>query len=174
MTLMTIGSYQISVSVFQVRSVVNTLNFRVLTYHVQKCVDGALVLFDISESFGVEEVGNRLTVIRREKLDTGSYIPVVNRGSMWQDSLENIYICGGHFFSQPFEGTWGYWDLSKFFVQKKDIPDYSVWRYNIKTNEWDNLFPEIDSKYPPLARLVSAGYDSIPSMNLSYAFGYVL
>ena len=137
-------------------------------------VDGALVLLDISESFGLDEVGNHLTIIRREKLNTGSFIPVVNRGTMWQDSLENIYISGGHFFSQPFPGAWGYWDLSKFFVQKEDIPDYSVWRYNIKTSGWDNLFPEIDSQYPPLIRLVSAGYTSIPSMNLSFAFGYVL
>ena len=137
-------------------------------------VDGALVLFDISHSFNIEEVGNHLTVIRREKLDTGSYIPVVNSGSMWQDSLENIYISGGHFFSQAWGGILGYWDLSKFFVQKKDIPDYSVWRYDTSTSEWDNLFPEIDSQYPPLSRLTSAGYTSIPSMNLSYAFGYVL
>ena len=69
-------------------------------------VDGALVLLDLSQDFGVENAGNHMTVIPREKLDTGiSYIPVVNRGYMWQDSLENIYTSGGHFFSQPWPGA---------------------------------------------------------------------
>ena len=138
-------------------------------------VDGALVLLDLSQGFGVEEVGNHMTVIPREELQTGSYVPVVSRGSMWQDSIENIYISGGEFFSQPFPSPWGYWDLSRFHVRKEDIPDYNIWRYNIKNNEWIELEPpRLDSQSPPLTRLVSSAYTSIPSANLSYAFGYVL
>ena len=135
-------------------------------------VDGALVMLDLSQDFGIEDVGNYMTVIRREKLDSGSYVPVVNRGCMWQDSLENIYISGGHFFSQSLPGAWGYWDLSRYFVRKEDIPDYSVWQHD-NNHEWTEPFPAINSQYPPLRRLVSSGYTSIPSANLSYAFGYV-
>lgn len=137
-------------------------------------VDGALAVIDLDQDFAIEQVWNYMTVIRREKLESGGYVPVVNRGCMWQDSLNNIYLSGGHFFSQAWGGIWSYWDLSKFFVPKEDIPDYSVWRHDTEKNQWAQLSPEIDSKYPPLTRLVSSGYTSIPSANMSYAFGYVL
>lgn len=156
---------------------------------------------DLSQDFELENSGAHLTVIRREWLGpgfppglvpmssldrvsrptniphdltpVGGYIPVTNRGYMWQDSPGNIYIAGGYFFSQPSPGIWGYWEASRFHLPKQDIPDYSIWRYDIRVNEWTKIIPGMESKYPPLRRLASSGYISIPSMNLSYCFGYV-
>ena len=136
--------------------------------------DGDLVILDVSQDFRVTDLGNHMTVIPKNRLATDDPVPVFNRGCMWQDNLENIYISGGHFFSQPFPGPMGYWDLSEYFVQKEDIPDYSVWQYNLGNNDWTDLSPQVDSQYPPLRRLASAAYTSFPSANLSYAFGYVL
>ena len=145
-------------------------------------VDGALVLLDLNQDFELENSWAHMTVIRREKLgDTyanaseyvGEYIPVTNRGYMWQDSLGNIYIAGGHFFSQPLPGIWGYWQTSVFYRDKEEIPDYSVWKYDIRINKWTKMIPGLAPKYPPLRRLTSSGYISIPSMNSSYCFGYV-
>ena len=93
---------------------------------------------------------------------------------MWQDSLGNIFTARGDFFSQPMREEWGLWESSEFHLRKEDIPDYSVWRYDIKINKSTKVIPELESKYAPLRRLVSSGYISIPSTNLSYTNQAVL
>ena len=135
--------------------------------------DGALVVLDLTKDFGVDDV-EFMTVQRKEQGDggKGSIIPVVNRGYMWQDSLGFVYIGGGHFFSQKWPQKWSYWQGSQFYLEKENIPEYSLWRYDINNNNWDKVL--FTSGAQPLKRLISSGYVSIPSINMSYAFGYVL
>lgn len=111
-------------------------------------VDGALVMLDLSQDFGIEEVGNYMTVIRREKLDSGNHVPVVNRGCMWQDSLENIYISGGHFFSQSLPAAWGYWDLSQFLYRRKTF-QIIVSGNMIKIMNGLSYLPQLTHNTPP-------------------------
>ena len=135
--------------------------------------DGALVLLDLTKDFEINDV-EFMTVQRRQEGGdgNGSYVPVANRGYMWQDNLGNVYIGGGHFFSQNWPQRWSYWEGSQFHLEKKRIPDYSLWQYDINNNNWNKVL--FTSKTQPLRRYASSGYVSIPSINMSYAFGYVL
>ena len=182
MLMVLTGTYQISVSIstqtwrhpysISWRSCVR--GSKTLTYDYIKMIDGALVTLDLTQRFMVSEKGFKLMKVTRRIYDMGSnssFVPVANRGYMWQDSLGNVYIGGGHFFSQPWPEDWTYWQKSQFFLEKKKIPDYSIWRFDIKGEKWNKVSFQSAS---PLRRLASSGYVSIPSINMSYAFGYVL
>ena len=133
--------------------------------------DGALVVLDFTNDFEDTNI-KFITVQHRQKGGdgNGSYIPVANRGYMWQDNLGHIYIGGGHFFSQKWPPTWTQWQESRFYLEKEKIPGNSLWQYDINKNHWNKVL----SGTQPLRRLASSGYVSIPSTNMSYAFGYVL
>ena len=135
-----------------------------------RVVDGALVTLDLTKDFKLSEEG--FMTIKREKEGddgNGGYISVANRAHMWRDSLDNIYVAGGHFFAQPYPKNWTYWEGSQYYLERKKIPGYTLWRYNINSDDWTQVQVK-----EPLRRLASSGYTSIPSTNTSYAFGYVL
>ena len=67
------------------------------------------------------------------------------------DRKSNIYTSDGYFLEQA------YWDESVYHVQQKDIPNFSIWRYNI-------------SQDYPMIKLISPAATGIPEFNLSYAF----
>lgn len=94
----------------------------------------------------------------------GVYVPLTLRGYMWTNTENShLYISGGHFYDVP------YWNQSVYYVNKRNIPDYSLWRFDIAEHKWDELYPTGDH----MIRLSSTAYTSIPQTNLSYAFGYV-
>jgi len=99
-----------------------------------------------------------MQIIPKPKLNN-AYVPVVNRGYMWVDSNSNIYTSGGHFYEQA------YWNESAYYVQKKDIPNFSIWRYSIGQNSWT----EVPVDYH-MIRLISSAATSIPVFNLSFSF----
>ena len=74
---------------------------------------GALVLSDISESFRVDEAGNHLTVIPGEKLGIAVMAPFCMCGRTVSKTRKHLHVWG------PFRHI--YWDLSRFFVQKKSL-----------------------------------------------------
>jgi len=80
---------------------------------------------------------------------------------MWVDINSNIYISGGHFFEQA------YWNESAYYVQDKDIPNFSIWRYSISQNSWTEVPVDPDAH---MIREISSAATSIPAFNLSYAF----
>jgi len=80
---------------------------------------------------------------------------------MWVDSNSNIYTSGGHFPDRP------YWNESAYYVQDKDIPNYSIWRYSISQNSWTEVPVDPDAH---MIRLISSAATSIPVFNRSYSF----
>lgn len=88
-------------------------------------------------------------------------IPVLNRFGIWTDSTQDfIYIQGGHFYEAP------KWNESQYFIKKEDIPDYSIWRFNVRTKEWSNVTGEHDTK-----RACAGAAISVPKQNQSYYLG---
>ena len=117
-------------------------------------LDADIVTIELSVSFELDSLP--MTIDRKP-----DYVPVVNRGYMWSDSENHIYTAGGHFFTQA------WWDESAFHRQKADIPDYSIWKYDLNLRVWIQIKPIGDK----VIRLISSGYTSIPSTNLSYSYG---
>ena len=139
-------------------------------------IDGALVTIDLTQNFKLADAGLYMKIIRRQEGGDGNggYIPVTNRAYIWQDDLENIYIAGGNFPSQPLPENWTYWEGSQYHLLREQIPGYTLWRYDINNDNWANVNLLMKSGTQPLKRLGSSGFISIPSINMSYAFGYVL
>ena len=117
-------------------------------------LDADIAIIDLSVNFELDSLP--MTIDRKP-----IHVPVVTKGYMWSDSENHIYFAGGHFLSQP------WWDQSAFYRQKADIPDYSIWKYDMNRNSWGEIKPIGDK----VIRLTASGYTSIPSKNLSYAYG---
>jgi len=81
---------------------------------------------------------------------------------MWTDSNGYIYTSGGHFFERA------YWNESAYYVQKQDIPNFSIWRYSINQDKWTEML--LDSSGDSMVRLISSAATSIPGFNLSFAY----
>ena len=138
-------------------------------------IDGALVMLDFTKDFKLGDEGF-ITVKRRQEDGDGkgNYIPITNRGCIWQDNLGKIYLTSGHFFSQKWPENWTYWQGSQFYLGKEKIPLYDIWQYDINSDNWAKIPYKLKSGTQQLKRVASSGYTSIPSTNMSYAFGYVL
>ena len=92
-----------------------------------------------------------------------AFVPIVSDGYMWMDEIgDHIYIAGGAFGP---DGEW--WSSSRHYLRKEDIPDYSLWRYTISSDQWDEVKPSGD----PLIRRSISAYTSVPTYNRSFAFG---
>ena len=135
-------------------------------------IDGAIIFLDLKENFMIDEVAF-ITVVKRTQDSNGIYVPVANTGYMWQDNLGNVYVGGGHFWAQPWPKNWTYWEGSQYFLEKKNIPDANIWKYDLNYDNWSEVLYTLAEGTPPLRRLASSGYISIPSINMSYAYGYV-
>lgn len=123
-------------------------------------LDGVIALLDLSVDFSLDETPTRMNIVDVPRIN-GNYIPIVNRGYMWRDDRGNIYLAGGHFYEQA------YWDESRYYVRKEEIPDLSIWMYNIDQSTWTEIKPDPASN---MQRLISSAAISIPGLNQSYAF----
>lgn len=136
-----------------------------LSKHSMLIFSNPLVLINVDKHTAIIELGKDFTIeaipitIKQKPLN----VPVLNRGIIWTDATTgNIYIAGGHFFKQA------YWDASEFYVPDDQIPDFSIWKYDLKADSWEEITPIGED----MTRLISSAYTSIPTMDRSFAFGY--
>ncbi|KAH0612767.1 uncharacterized protein H6S33_009147 [Morchella sextelata] len=92
-------------------------------------------------------------------------VPVVNRFGMWVDSSQDvIYIQGGHFY------TASKWNESSYSPEKADIPDWSLWRFDVRSGKraWEDVTGDYGWK---VERALAGAVVSIPKYDLSFYGG---
>lgn len=95
-------------------------------------------------------------------------VPVLNRFGVWADSNQNsIYIQGGHFYTAPG------WNESHYHINDNAIPTYSIWKFDLSSQEWTNVTGHGNSK-DKFERALGGAAVSVPSMNQSFYVGFVL
>lgn len=91
-------------------------------------------------------------------------VPVVNRFGLWEGSNQgSILMQGGHFYDA--DG----WRNSSYWLEKKDIPPYSIWKYDLETSTWAEV-PVLGDK-SSFKRGFGGAAVSVPDMNQSYYIG---
>jgi hypothetical protein len=97
-------------------------------------------------------------------------IPLLSQFGIWKDSGEDaIYTHGGQFYGGII------WNRSSYYVNKADIPPYSIWKLNItsKSEGWREVTGEGNSKVN-FNRTFGGTFASVPDLDLSYYIGLVL
>ena len=118
--------------------------------------DAEIIILDLDQDFLLDSL--QLTSEAKP-----AFVPIVSSGYMWMDDTgDHFYIAGGSFSPG---GEW--WSNSTYYLKKKDIPKYSLWRYTISSGQWDEIKPSGDS----LIRRAISAYTSVPAYNKSFAFG---
>ena len=124
---------------------------------------------ELTTDFPIEEAHLHMQVIKKPTLDpkrpgiaADSDPAITSRGYMWIDSQGNIYQSGGHFSSRR------YFNESRYNIPKNQIPDFRIWKYDPKTDDWSPIKPQTLGE--PMIRLISSAAISIPSMDMSFAF----
>ena len=103
---------------------------------------------------------------KRLSRDAGA--PVLSQFGMWSDSTQNaIYIQGGHFLAAP------PWNESAYYVPKQEIPENSIWRFDVLTEEWKDMTGEILGDRETV-RTFGGAACSVPALNQSFWLGLVI
>ncbi|KAI5845045.1 hypothetical protein DFP73DRAFT_526511 [Morchella snyderi] len=92
-------------------------------------------------------------------------VPVVNRFGMWVDSSQDvIYVQGGHFYAAS------KWNESSYSPEKADIPDWSLWRFDVRSGKraWEDVTGDYGWK---VERALAGAVVSIPKYDLSFYGG---
>lgn len=125
-------------------------------------IDGWTVTVDLSKRFNTQDFG----LVSETKKATN--VPVVNRFGIWADSnQDSIYIQGGHFYTAPG------WNESEYNIKGGDIPPYSIWRFDLSSQQWTDI-TERGGKKDKFRRALGGAGVSVISMNQSFYIGFVL
>ena len=118
--------------------------------------DAEIIILDLDKDFSLDS-------LQFTSETKPAFVPIVSSGYMWMDDTSNhIFIAGGIFAPV---GMW--YGNSTHYLKKKDIPNYSLWRYAISSGQWGEVKPSDD----PLIRRAISAYTSVPTYNKSFAFG---
>lgn len=94
-------------------------------------------------------------------------VPVLNRFGMWVDSSQDvIYIQGGDFYAAS------KWNESSYSPEKAEIPDWSLWRFDVRSGKraWEDVTGDYGWK---VERALAGAVVSIPKYDLSFYGRYV-
>jgi hypothetical protein len=131
-------------------------------YEQHSDADGYTLDLDVSRDFTTSSLPLTIT-----KKNVTQRVPVVYRHTVWKsDQPDDIYIAGGIFWD-----NWGK-DESEFFTKEEDIPDFSIWRFNLERRQWWQVpFENISGGRPVIRTWAGAG-ESVPALNRSFYLGY--
>ncbi|KAG0125102.1 hypothetical protein HOY82DRAFT_673246 [Tuber indicum] len=116
------------------------------------------VVIDLSKPFTSRE----FVPVSQSKKPLG--VPVVNRFGLWKGSNQgSILMQGGHFYDA--EG----WRNSSYFLEKTDIPGYSIWEYDLETSTWAEV--SLPTNRNSFKRAFGGAAVSVPSTDKSYYIG---
>ena len=91
---------------------------------------------------------------------------MVDRFGLWEGANQgSILMQGGHFYDAED------WRNSSYWLEKKDIPQYSIWKYDLDTSTWTEV-PLLANK-SSFKRGPGGAAVSVPSTNQSYYIGFV-
>lgn len=123
--------------------------------------DGWTVTIDLTKRFNTQDFGINSQI--KKALD----VPVLNRFGVWSDSNQNsIYIQGGHFYTAPG------WNESQYHINDTAIPPYSIWRFDLASQEWTDITERGNNK-DKFQRALGGASVSVPSLNQSFYVGFV-
>jgi len=141
--------------------------------------DGGLAKFKYKwngENIEVLELNPRTVIIDLSKpFTSGDFVPisqlkkplgvpVVNRFGLWVGSNQSwILMQGGHFYDAED------WKNSSYWLEKKDIPGYSIWKYNLETFTWTET--SLPANLGSFKRAFGGAAVSVPSTDKSYFIG---
>ncbi|KAG0636096.1 hypothetical protein HOY80DRAFT_386830 [Tuber brumale] len=120
--------------------------------------DPRTVIVDLSKPFTSRD----FVPISQPKKPPG--VPIVNRFGLWIGSNQGrILMQGGHFYEAKD------WRNSSYFLEKKDIPGYNIWKYDLETLTWtETSLPTNTSSFK---RAFGGAAVSVPSTDKSYYIG---
>jgi hypothetical protein len=85
---------------------------------------------------------------------------------MWKDPEgDSIYIQGGHFYDAAL------WNESIYFVSKRDIPPYNIWKFDLQSQKWSDVTKAGGDK-SQFNRTFGGAALSVPSIKKSFYLGY--
>jgi hypothetical protein len=130
--------------------------------HMITFIDPYTVVIDLQNGFSTRS----FDPVSQTKKIAG--IPVLNHFSISKDSAEDaIYVRDGHFHEDEVRRQ------SSYFVSRKDIPSYSIWKFNALSHAWHNVTGQGNSK-DRFQRATGGSMASVPSLNLSFYIGFAL
>ncbi|CUS07228.1 unnamed protein product [Tuber aestivum] len=116
------------------------------------------VVIDLSKSFSSRD----FIPISQPKKPLG--VPVVNRFGLWKGSNQDwVVMQGGHFYDADD------WRNSSYWVEKKDIPPYTIWKYDLKTLIWTEI--ALPDEMRRFKRAFGGAAVSVPRTDKSYYIG---
>ena len=91
---------------------------------------------------------------------------MVNRFGLWEGANQgSILMQGGHFYDAED------WRNSSYWLEKKDIPQYSIWKYDLDTSTWTEV--PLPTNKSSFKRGYGGAAVSVPGTNQSYYIGFV-